>query len=294
MGTGSGPSQARSTAAAGPRQQDAQNEDPAMKLSGLHILLAEDNPTNQLVATQMLETLGASVSVAADGAEALEMIGAEPFDVVLVDIEMPRVSGIDVIRRVRETQGPIADTPMIALTAYVMREHREPIMSAGADGIIPKPIVSIEQFGDEVLAMSATRRDRRVRAGARPEPLAGACHRGAEGDELISREIYDSLADAIGPDSMSELLERVNEDLSDAGVRLGKALERRDVKEIRAGTHILISVAGAIGAVGLQHACQTMNAAANRNDLDHVMREGPEMIALLARVRNHVGKQLMG
>ena len=104
-----------------------------MTLSGLRVLLAEDNPTNQLVAAQMLESLGASVLLAEDGAEALEIVAREPFDVMLVDIEMPRVSGIEVLRTVRGLSGPIAEVPMIALTAYVMREHRAAIDAAGAD-----------------------------------------------------------------------------------------------------------------------------------------------------------------
>ena len=104
-----------------------------MTLSGLHILLAEDNPINQLVASQMLESLGASVVIAEDGAEALEIVGREAFDLMLVDIEMPRVSGIEVLRTVRGSSGPIAGMPMIALTAYVMREHRAAVDAAGAD-----------------------------------------------------------------------------------------------------------------------------------------------------------------
>jgi CheY-like chemotaxis protein len=95
-----------------------------MTLSGLRVLLAEDNPTNQLVATQMLESLGASVVLAEDGAEALEILGLGTFDVLLIDIEMPRVNGIEMIRTVRGYSGPAAEVPMIALTAYVMREHR--------------------------------------------------------------------------------------------------------------------------------------------------------------------------
>ena len=86
-----------------------------MDLSGLNILLAEDNPTNQLVAVQMLESLGATVTLAVDGAEALEILDGKLFDVALIDIEMPRVSGIELIQRLREDRGPVADMPMIAI-----------------------------------------------------------------------------------------------------------------------------------------------------------------------------------
>ncbi len=138
-----------------------------MMLAGMNVLLAEDNPTNQMVAMQMLESLGAEVTLAVDGAEALGILGEKSFDVALIDIEMPRISGIDLIRRVRAEAGPVANMPMIALTAYVMREQRTAIEHAGADGIIAKPILSIEKFGDDIVGFMRQRRDRQAPAGPR-------------------------------------------------------------------------------------------------------------------------------
>jgi len=232
-------------------------------LSGLRILLAEDNPTNQMVATQMLECLGASVSLAVDGAEALEMVRRQPFDVLLVDIEMPRVNGIEVIRTLRCDPGPLARLPMIALTAYVMREHRAAIDAAGADGVIAKPILSIEQFGTEI------RRFMRRRGQTRPGPDAGSARGGAMatagGDGgAIDQDIFDGLAEAIGPEAMAELLEKVAADLLATRSRLERALAGADKAEIRAATHILISVAGAIGAMRVQGMARELNAAAHQ------------------------------
>ena len=118
-----------------------------MTLSGLLVLLAEDNPTNQLVAAQMLESLGASVILAEDGAEALEIVAREPFDVMLVDIEMPRVSGIEVIRTVRGSSCPISEVPMIALTAYVMPQPRAAIDAAAAARGTAQRTLSVESRG---------------------------------------------------------------------------------------------------------------------------------------------------
>ena len=113
------------------------------------VLLAEDNPTNQMVATQMLRALDAEVTVASDGIEALERFEAGEFDLVVVDIEMPRLSGLDVIRAIRARGDARAGVPIVALTAYAMREHRERIAEAGANGLISKPITSIEALGRE-------------------------------------------------------------------------------------------------------------------------------------------------
>jgi CheY-like chemotaxis protein len=259
-----------------------------MTLSGLRVLLAEDNPTNQLVATQMLESLGASVILAEDGVEALEVVGREPFDVMLVDIEMPRVNGIEVLRAVRGSSGPTADLPMIALTAYVMREHRAAIDAAGADGVIAKPILSIEQFGADI------RRFMRKRA-APAGPEGG--HAGSESEPVspvIDRTIYETLAEAIGPAAMAELLGRVSLDIQAARDRLVQALDPIDLSEIRSVTHILISVAGAVGALPVQERARQMNAAGHQDNTATVEGDMPGLLTEIDRMLEYVRKQVDG
>lgn len=254
-----------------------------MTLSGLRVLLAEDNPINQLVAAQMLESLGASVTLAEDGAEALEIAGRETFDVMLVDIEMPRVNGIEVLKTVRRWSGAVAGMPMIALTAYVMREHRAAIDAAGADGVIAKPILSIEQFGADIL------RYMRRRAG----PCAGSEGSESEAEpSVIDRNIYDTLAEAIGPVAMAELLGKVNPDIRAARDRLTRALDPLDLGEIRSVTHILISVAGAIGAVSVHDLAKRMNAAGHRGDTVAVEQGMGGLLGEIDRMLDHVLDQV--
>lgn len=259
-----------------------------MRLSGMRILLAEDNPTNQMVAMQMLDTLGASVALAQDGVEALEIARRTAFDLMLIDIEMPRLSGIEVIRDIRAAEPPMSEMPLIALTAYVMREHREPIMAAGADGIIAKPIVSIDDFADEILRLAARRGHSRPGMAGQERSIVSDI-----GDGLIDRTIFNQLADSIGPEAMSELLERVGEDLGAAGDRARKGMETGDFGEVRAATHIMTSVAGAIGATGLLEASRRTNKAAHCEDGATVAAEGAEMMTLLERVCAHVGPHLL-
>jgi CheY-like chemotaxis protein len=249
-----------------------------MTLSGLRVLLAEDNPINQLVASQMLESLGASVIVAEDGAEALEIVGRGNFDVMLVDIEMPRVNGIEVLRTVRGSPGPIAAMPMIALTAYVMREHRAAIDAAGADGVIAKPILSIEQFGADI-----RRYMRRRTVAADPvHDHAGTANQTTQ--SVLDQNIYDALAEAIGPASMAELLGKVDPDIQSARDRLVRARDPLDLGEIRSVTHILISVAGAIGAVRVQELAKRINAAGHRNDAIAVEQDMQGLLGEIARL----------
>ena len=224
------------------------------RLKGMSILLAEDNVTNQLVATQMLQTLGAEVDIASDGAIALERLKERVYDVLLIDIEMPRVSGLDVIRAIRADSGPLAEAPVIALTAYAMQEHRDKIAKVGADGLIAKPITSIRQFGLDILSLMDGRRAR----GGKPPEIAG----------LIERTIYDSLATSIGEEVMGELLTRVEADLASVRARIDAAAEEGDVDEMRGASHILVSVAGAVGAVRLQRHAEKLNRLANDQDIE--------------------------
>ena len=242
-------------------------------LDGLRVLLAEDNPTNQLVASQMLESLGASVAVASDGAEALEMVETTPYDVLLIDIEMPRVSGIELLRRLRARPDCLAAKPMIALTAYVMREHRAAIDAAGADGVIAKPILSIEQFGTEIRRYMR----RRTGAGAPATPATGPA--GDVNGQVIDRSVYDTLAETIGPAAMAELLEKVAADTRSARSRLEKAGDPVDLAEIKAVSHILISVAGAIGARQVQDGARSINTAAQAGDAVTAVTGLPGLLA---------------
>ena len=257
-----------------------------MMLSGLRVLLAEDNPTNQLVAAQMLESLGASVLLAADGAEALDIVASEPFDVMLVDIEMPRVNGIEVLQAVRRSSGPVAEVPMIALTAYVMREHRAAIDAAGADGVIAKPILSIEQFGADIRRFMRMRSDS---TGAEEGPAAPADDSAAP---AIDRTIYDTLAEAIGPAAMGELLGKVSPDIQAARDRLVRARNALDLGEVRSVTHILISVAGAVGALAVQERAKAMNAAGHRDDAAAIESGMQGLLDAIDRMLEFVQQQI--
>jgi CheY-like chemotaxis protein len=216
-----------------------------------------------MVASQMLRSLHAEVIVCSDGVEALERFETERVDLVVVDIEMPRLSGLDVIRKIRARGDARAQVPIVALTAYAMREHRERIAAAGANGLISKPITSVESLGRGLAAHVA-----RVRSAVAPPPYAEA--RASDADPVIDRAIYDALCEAIGADTMAELLDKVVADLLEAQQALAAALEDVQCAPIRSASHILISVAGAIGAVRLQNGARELNALAHTEATDRI------------------------
>lgn len=121
---------------------------------GLRVLLAEDNPVNQKVATRMLEKLGCEVDLAANGAEAVEKNAAGTYDLILMDCQMPVLDGLDAARKIRS--GPVnAEVYIVALTANAMDSGRDACIEAGMDAFVTKPI-KLEMLA-EVLAQRKVR-----------------------------------------------------------------------------------------------------------------------------------------
>ncbi len=106
------------------------------------VLLVEDNPINQLVASEMLQLLGVEVVAAFDGVEALEHIASRTVDVVLMDIQMPRMDGLEATREIRrrEQTSRAPALPVIALTANASDDDRRRCLDAGMDDFIAKPV----------------------------------------------------------------------------------------------------------------------------------------------------------
>ena len=109
-------------------------------LYGLRVLVVEDNATNRIIATKLLEQLGAAVETAADGYLGLEAAARGGFDLILMDVQMPGMDGLETTRRVRALPPPISQTPIIALTANVLSHQRQAYLEAGMDGVVGKPI----------------------------------------------------------------------------------------------------------------------------------------------------------
>ncbi|MBI5014356.1 MAG: PAS domain S-box protein [Deltaproteobacteria bacterium] len=108
----------------------------------LRVLLAEDNPVNQLFAQALLEGQGHTVVVVSDGRQALDALSREPFDVVLMDVQMPELDGVDAARLIRQgsVPGVRPDIPIVALTAHALQGDRERFLAASMDDYLAKPV----------------------------------------------------------------------------------------------------------------------------------------------------------
>ena len=113
---------------------------PPIEVDSLRVLVAEDNVVNQEFAAEALRKLGHVVSVASDGEEALKMMRHQIFDLVLMDVQMPRLSGLDVTHTYRDSEPEGLHTPIVALTAHSGGEDRQRCIEAGMDAVLTKPI----------------------------------------------------------------------------------------------------------------------------------------------------------
>jgi PAS domain S-box-containing protein len=119
----------------------AQPSAPTAPTRPLHVLLAEDHPINQKLASLLLTKMGHTCVLAEDGEQALRQLASQPFDLVLMDVMMPRMDGLTALAHLRETEtGTGQRTPVLMVTAHAMTGDRERFLAAGADGYVSKPI----------------------------------------------------------------------------------------------------------------------------------------------------------
>jgi CheY-like chemotaxis protein len=125
--------------AQGPSDQQDETRRPT-RLRGARLLLADDNAINRQVARLFLQPQGVAITEAANGQEALDKLAAESFDLVLLDVHMPVMDGIQAIRAIRSSSQPWSTLPVIALTADAMSGDRDRFIAMGMSGYVSKPI----------------------------------------------------------------------------------------------------------------------------------------------------------
>jgi PAS domain S-box-containing protein len=131
----------------------------ALEPLNVRVLVAEDNPVNALVVTRMLQRLGCQVQIAENGAHVLELLDAHSFDVILMDVQMPDLDGLEATQRIRAREDAHTSKrcPIIAVTANAMVGDREKCLEAGMDGYLAKPI-TIENLEREIRRCIARQR----------------------------------------------------------------------------------------------------------------------------------------
>jgi signal transduction histidine kinase/HPt (histidine-containing phosphotransfer) domain-containing protein len=216
----------------------------------LRILLAEDNPTNQLVGRQILREFDAVIDVAANGAEAAQLAGGFSYDVILMDMQMPVMNGIDATRAIRARGGESAQVPVVALTANSYPEDVSACLAAGMNGFVAKPV---RKF---VLVEAILRVLPKVPGGNVPPAFSlsfsksGADDTVVELAPIIDHTAVDEFIEEIGAAAAEEIFTTF---LGEAERRLGvlRDLTCDDRAAIQFESHTLIGSAGTFGMMRL-------------------------------------------
>jgi len=262
-----------------PHPAPNQAEHPPRPFAGAtaHILLVEDNTVNQQVALTILRKLGLSADVAENGAQALVSLAANTYDLVLMDIQMPVMDGIEATQQIRNANSSVLDhnIPIIAMTAEAMQGDRERCLAAGMDDYISKPItpralterlatwVGRPKRGDGVDAMPAQALPRRPDLGALP-----VFDRRSFVERLMDDEEF--------------ALEIVQEYISDSPVQMGmlkESLRTNDAKATERIAHSIKGVAATLCAERVRAVALDIEKAAHVGDLQSAASHIPDLEA---------------
>ena len=163
---------------------------PAVACAQLRILLVEDNPANQKLATYILQDRGHVVEIAGDGQEAIYLTEQNRYDVILMDVQMPGMNGLEATAAIRKREDGGGRVPIIAMTAHAMKGDREQCLAAGMDGYLSKPI-----DGHEMIALVET-----LAAGS-PSVAAGAVSSPATPPQAAESSGCRRLGFRVGPEA---------------------------------------------------------------------------------------------
>ncbi|HEY1736964.1 MAG TPA: ATP-binding protein, partial [Methylovirgula sp.] len=197
-----------------------------------HVLLVEDMPVNRIVGRGILTSLGHKVDLACDGEEALDMVKASSYDLVLMDMQMPKMNGLAATRAIRAWGGAYASLPIVAMTANAFHSDRVECLAAGMNDFVTKPIAARE-------LEAAIRRVMPTHAGRAAAALPSHA--------LCNRVKLAALVDLIGVNAVAEILEDFEADAARLVMDFEAAIEEGAQERAKAALAMLAEAATTIG-----------------------------------------------
>jgi PAS domain S-box-containing protein len=229
---------------------------PALaSLSGLRVLLVEDNELNRQLATKLLMRAGMEVSTANDGAEAVEAVKQRKFDAVLMDVQMPNMDGLEATRAIRRDPA-LAELPIIAMTANVMTGDRERCLAAGMSDYLSKPIQHNVLYA--ALARWTKRAAPLVEPGAVAARRVSGVFYGLDPDRAI--------AGMGGEDTYITVLEKFIPNQHQAVQSIQDALAAGDLQSAERLAHTLKGIAATVGAAALSGLARQLEDAIRKEE----------------------------
>jgi CheY-like chemotaxis protein len=206
----------------------------------LRILIAEDHAVNQKVALRLLKRLGYRADVAANGLEVLDALERQSYDVILMDVQMPEMDGVEATSRIRQLLPPERQPHIVAITAHAMKGSRERYLAAGMDNYISKP-VRLEELATVLYSchpLATTSRVVRQPAASVHKGPAELSPAPPSIDEHIIREMFAEV-DTAEMEEMQEIITLFFDTTPDMMTQLHQAVAQRDAQTLRQVAHTL-------------------------------------------------------
>ncbi len=243
------------------------------------VLLAEDVEMNQILVADMLRAHGHDVVTAANGREAVELVAREAFDVVLMDVQMPVMDGIEATVRIRQLPPPACDVPVLALSANVMAEDMARYKAAGMNGALTKPIDWPKMFealarhcspGRSSPAQPAASVPPAHAAPAPAEPVETSAEREGEMPGPIDPTVFDRRPEleGMGSELKAKLVELFVQDIGMRLEDLRDAVQRADLPAVARIAHAIKGSAANLGARQLAQLCADIETRAGTAEFD--------------------------
>ena len=240
------------------------------------ILLAEDNVVNQKVALHVLQRLGYHADAVANGKEALEAVELIPYDLILMDCQMPEMDGFEATREIRRREGTARHTPIIALTAHVMKGDRDKCLESGMDEYLPKPIQP------EELATV-------VQRWIKTEPPPGQSSALESAQPVKLERLYET---ADGDEAfVQELIALFLKDTEARLSQLKQFLQQGDAEKARREAHTVKGACANFGADRMANIADSFRRLAHIDDLQQAAAEMESLEAEFERVRSYLAER---
>jgi signal transduction histidine kinase/CheY-like chemotaxis protein len=231
-----------------PPPSDAQ---PQPGLPRTRILLVEDIVANQLVTATSLRCEGHLVDIASNGPEAISAAGSRPYDLILMDILLPGMNGLDATRRIRELGGPAASVPIVALTANLCSEHQADCAAAGISGVLGKS-VALSELLDAIARHVWPHRCNQLPVAASEAPVEPATA------AILSAVRLNELRTTLPAGTLGNLVEDCLHDLSERLMSLLEAVQLRDMDQIIVHAHAMAGMSAEYGMAALEARLRTL------------------------------------
>jgi CheY-like chemotaxis protein/HPt (histidine-containing phosphotransfer) domain-containing protein len=218
----------------------------------LRILLAEDNTVNQKLALRLLSQMGYRADLASNGLEALQAVERQAYDVVLMDVQMPEMDGLEATRQIRRRAEAGKQPWIIAMTANAMQGDRELCIAAGMDDYLSKPV----RVGELVAALERARPDEGPAVAGQLMP---------ERHPAIDALTFESLAASMGEDYIGELVAAYLEETPRLIAGLRQSLEKGDAVAFQRTAHSIKSSSASFGASSLSEAARQLELSAQNH-----------------------------